>query len=99
MFRRPERLFKVNSIAATLDWPQIIGRIPNAVREIPARLRVTDRCAANWLDGKTKPNGDNVVQLMAAFDEVADEILRLSQRREGGLTEVQKRKPREILGD
>jgi len=97
-FHKREKLFRTTMTALALDWPLVIGRVPNATREIPARLNTTVRAVENWLQGRVKPSGDNVVALMREFDEVADAILEHAQRNQG-LTEVQKRKLREVLGE
>lgn len=99
MFHKPERLFRKTMNAIALDWPLVIGRVPDAVKQIPARLNTTPRAVENWLQGRTKPNGDNVVHLMANFPEVADAILEVSNLRTGGLTEVQKAKLLQIIGE
>lgn len=100
-YPRKERLFvKMSSLATAIDWPLVIGRVPNAVREIPARLNVTTRCTENWLQGRAKPSGDKVIALFAHFDEVADAILEASGRNDTGkLSQAQRRKLLEILGE
>jgi transcriptional regulator with XRE-family HTH domain len=83
----------MTAIAAT------ICRIPNARFEIPARLRVSSRTVENWLSGSTEPRASHLIALMREFDEVADDILRLSDRQQGGLTHEQKRKLLEAIGE
>jgi len=100
VFRKPEKFFRKTMTALALDWPMVIGRVPNAMREIPARVSATPRAVENWLQGRAKPNGDNVIQLFAQFDEVADAILEASGRNdEGKLSQEQRRKLLEILGE
>ena len=94
-FRSPRKVLPkhMSSIAAT------ICRVPNARFEIPARIRVSARTVENWLSGATEPRASHLIALMREFDEVADDILRLSSRQQGGLTEVQKRKLLEAIGE
>lgn len=99
MFPKPKQFFRTTMTALAVDWPLVIGRVPNATREIPARLNTTVRAVENWLQGRAKPNGDNVVHLMAHFDEVADALLEASNRKHGGLTFEQKRKLLEAIGE
>lgn len=100
VFHKRKQFFRTTMNALALDWPLVIGRVPNATREIPARLNTTVRAVENWLQGRAKPNGDNVVALMASFDEVADAILEASGRNDTGkLTQTQRRKLLEILGE
>lgn len=98
MFRKREQLFLKKMFSLAIDWPLVISRVPNASREIPARLGATARAVDHWLQGRSKPSADHVVGLMAEFDEVADAILEAS-RRNGGLTQVQKRKLLEAIGE
>lgn len=97
MFRPREKFFRVTTLA--LDWPNIISRVPNALREIPARTPNTTRTVFNWITGRAKPSGDNVVMLIAEFDEVHDAVLDAANRKQGGLTAVQTRKLLEVLGE
>lgn len=97
-FHSPEKYFRKTMNAIALDWSNIIARVPNAVREISARTDNTPRTIENWLQGRAKPNADNVVWLMSEFAEVADAILQAAKI-DNGLTEVQKRKLREVLGE
>jgi hypothetical protein len=97
--RPRERLFRMNTLTASLDCPLIISRIPNAVKEISARLSVSDKCAEHWLTGRAKPNGDNVVALLAQFDEVCDEVLRIANRNQGGLTQAQRTALLKVIGE
>lgn len=76
-----------------------ICRIPNARFEIPARLRVSARTVENWLSGSTEPRAHHLIALMREFDEVADDVLRLSQRQQGGLTQEQKAKLLKVIGE
>lgn len=94
-FRSPRKVLPkhMTALAAT------ICRIPNARFEIPARLRVSARTVENWLSGSTEPRAGHLIALMREFDEVADDVLRLSSRQQGGLTEVQKRKLLEAIGE
>lgn len=96
-FRKREHLFRTTMTALAIDWPLVIGRIPDAIRAIPAALNVTERCAGNWLQGRTKPSGDNVVCLLAHFDVVHDAILEAARGKPEGLTAVQARKLRDAL--
>jgi transcriptional regulator with XRE-family HTH domain len=95
VFRHTRKLLPkyMSAIAAT------ICRVPNARFEIPARLRVSARTVENWLSGSTEPRASHLIALMREFDEVADEILRMSDRQQGGLTQVQKRKLLEAIGE
>lgn len=97
-FRSTQKYFRKTMYSAALDWPNIISRVPNATKEIPARTQNTPRTVENWLQGRAKPNGDNVVFLMSQFAEIADAILEAAKIN-NGLTEVQKRKLREIIGE
>ena len=97
-FRSHEKYFRKTMNAIALDWPNIINRVPNAVKEISARTPNTPRTIENWLQGRAIPNGNNVVFLMSEFAEVADAILEAAKI-DNGLTEVQKRKLREVLGE
>ncbi len=97
-FRSPKQLFSKTMHAVALDWPRIISRVDNATKVIPKRSSLTPRCVENWLEGRSKPNADNVVWLMSEFAEVADEIL-AAAKIDNGLSEVQKRKLREVLGE
>lgn len=99
MFRPPEKYFRKTMTALALDWPNIISRVPNAVREIPARTPNTPRTVDNWLNGRAVPNGNNVVTLMALFDEVHDAVLEAANRKQSGLNAVQTRKLLEVLGE
>ena len=99
MFHKPEKYFRKTMTALAIDWPLVIGRVPNASREIPARLNTTTRAVENWLQGRAKPSGDNVVGLFAHFPEVTDAILKATGKDEGGLTWEQKRKLLQILGE
>jgi len=76
-----------------------ICRIPNARFEIPARLRVSARTVENWLSGSTEPRACHLIALMREFDEVADDVLRLSHRQQGGLTQEQKAKLLKVIGE
>jgi hypothetical protein len=92
-FRKREQFFRKAMTALALDWPLVIGRIPDAIRAIPARIDVTERCAGNWLQGRAKPSADNTVALMANFPEVADAILEAAGLNDNAsLTAVQRRK-------
>lgn len=97
-FRSTEKLFRKTMNAIALDWPNVIGRIPNAVKEISSRTTNTPRTIENWLQGRAIPNGNNVITLMSEFAEVADAILEVAKINQG-LTEVQKRKLLEVLGE
>lgn len=95
MLTRLRKGFSMTALAVEL--PRILTRIP-----LDAMATVTGRCertCRNWIDGITTPNAPDLITLMTHFDEVADDVLRLSARQQGGLTEVQKRKLREIIGD
>lgn len=99
MFPKRKQFFRTTMNALALDWPLVIARVPNALREIPARLNVTPRCTENWMQGRSKPSADNVVALIAMFDEVHDAIIERANRKSGGLTAVQTRKLLEVLGE
>lgn len=99
MFRKPERLFRKTMNALALDWPLVIGRVPDAAKAIPARLNTTPRAVENWLQGRAKPSADNVVGLICHFDVVADAILSATNRSDKGLTWEQKNKLLQILGE
>lgn len=91
-FRKPEQLFRKTMTALALDWPLVIGRVPDAIRAIPAALGVTERCTGNWLEGRAEPRANNVVALMANFPEVADAILEAAGLNDnGGLSAVQRK--------
>lgn len=96
-FRPPQRFLDL-TMSAALAISQAILRVPDAPRAIPRRIPVSGQTVSNWIEGRTTPSAVNLIQLMAEFDEVADEVLRLSQRG-GGLTEVQKRKLLEAIGE
>lgn len=99
MFRKQEKFFRKTMTAVALDWPLVIGRVPDAVKQIASRNIATPRAAENWLQGRAKPSGDNVVQLFAHFPEVADAILEATKRNEKGLTWEQRTKLLQILGE
>jgi hypothetical protein len=48
---------------------------------LPAPPERPPRTAENWLAGEHAPNGENLVELMAACSELADEINRLVAER------------------
>ena len=83
----------MTAIAAT------ICRIPNARLEIPARIRVSPRTVENWLSGSTEPRATHLIALMHHFAEVTDDVLRMAQRERGGLTQVQKERLMEVIGE
>jgi transcriptional regulator with XRE-family HTH domain len=83
----------MSAIAAT------ICRIPNARFEIPARLRVSARTVENWLSGSTEPRAGHLIALMREFAEVTDEVLKLAERQRSGLTEAQREKLLEAIGE
>lgn len=95
VFRPPCKYLPKNmtAIAAT------ICRIPNARFEIPARLRVSARTVENWMSGSTEPRSTHLIALMQHFAEVTDDVLKLAQRQPGGLTETQKQKLLEAIGE
>ena len=99
MFHKREQYFRKTMTALALDWPLVIGRVPDAVKAIPACLNTTPRAVENWLQGRAKPSADNVVGLIANFDVVADAILQATNRNEGGITWEQRRKLLSILGE
>lgn len=95
VFRSLSKLLPQNmtAIAATLC------RVPNARLSIPAAIGVSARTVENWLSGSTQPTATNLIALMREFDEVADEVLRLSSRQQGGLTHEQKAKLLKVIGE
>lgn len=95
LFRPTRKLLPkyMTAIAAT------ICRIPNARFEIPARIRVSSRTVENWLSGSTEPRAGHLIALMREFAEVTDDVLKLAERQRGGLTEVQKSKLLEAIGE
>lgn len=95
--RSPRKLDHKTMGALALDWPNLISRIPDATRRIPARTPVTASTVGKWLQGCTKPNSDNVVHLMAEFSEFADAVLEAANRKQNGLSHVQKAKLLEVL--
>jgi len=74
---------------------QIVLKVPNAAREIPRRIRVTPQTVNNWIEGKTMPSAGNLVALIAEFDEVTTEVLRIAGKRT--LTDAQYRAARQAL--
>lgn len=95
LFRSTRKLLPqyMSAIAAT------ICRVPNARFEIPAKIRVSARTVENWLSGATQPSAENLIALMREFDEVADDVLKLAQRQQGGLTHEQRRKLLTVIGE
>lgn len=95
MLTRPRKEFSMSALA--LELPRDLTRIP-----LDAMATVTGRCkrtCRNWIDGITTPNAPDLILLMKEFDQVTDDVLRLSSRQQGGLTEVQKRKLLEAIGE
>jgi len=80
-----------------LDWSQMVSRIPDAVRQIPARTPVTPGTVAKWLQGSTKPSADNVAILMEEFAEFADAMVERAKVRHGAFTFQEARKLKEAL--
>lgn len=100
MFSRSQRKLALKTMNAfALDWPNIVSRIPDATRVIPARTKYTASTVGKWLQGLAKPSGDSVATLLMEFDEFHDAILEATQRKGDGLTAVQKRKLLEVLGE
>lgn len=96
--RSPRKFAAKTMTSLALDWPNLISRIPDATRVIPARTRYTASTVGKWLQGQTKPNGDSVFALMSHFDEFADAILEAAGRAENDkLSQVEKRRVRELL--
>jgi transcriptional regulator with XRE-family HTH domain len=95
VFRSPFKVLPKNmtAIAAT------ICRIPNARLSIPAAIGVSSRTVENWLSGSTEPRAGHLIALMRAYAEVTDDVLKLAERQRGGLTEVQKSKLLEAIGE
>lgn len=98
-FRSTEKYFRKTMNAIALDWPNIISRVPNAAKEIPARTPNTPRTVENWLQGRSIPNGNNVVFLMSEFAEVADAILEAANRKQDGLSQTQREAILKIIGE
>ena len=98
MSSRSPRKFSVKTMATlALDWPNLVSRIPDATRVIPARTRYTASTVGKWLQGQSKPNGDSVVTLMAEFAEFADAVIEKTNRKGSGLSQVQTQKLLEVL--
>ena len=95
VFRHPRKLLPKNmsAIAATLC------RIPNARLSIPAAIQVSARTVENWLSGATQPTAQNLIALMREFDEVADDVLQMTDRANSNLTHEQRRKLLQVLGE
>lgn len=88
---------ELSMTALALELPRVLTRIP-----LDAMATVTGRCkrtCSNWIDGVTSPSAPDLIALMTHFDEVTDDVLRLSQRQQGGLTHEQKRKLLEAIGE
>lgn len=96
MVFRPLRKLLPNNMTAIAAT---ICRIPNARFEIPARLRVSSRTVENWLSGSTEPRAGHLIALMRHFAVVTDGVLKLAERERGGLTETQKAKLLEAIGE
>lgn len=92
-FEKPRKFLSETMSAMAIS--QMILRIPNAAREIPRRISVTPQTVSNWIEGKTQPNATNLVALMAEFDEVTTEVLRMAGKRT--LTDAQMRAARDAL--
>lgn len=99
MSHRSCQKFLGRSMTAALALSQAILRVPNAQRAIPRVLGVTAQTVSNWIDGKSAPSADNLISLMAEFDEVADAVLEASNRKQHGLTHEQRSKLLKLLGD
>jgi len=95
VFRSPSKLLPQNmsAIAATLC------RVPNARLSIPAAIGVSARTVENWLSGATQPTAGNLIALMREFDEVADDVLQMTERAQANLTHAQRRKLLSIIGE
>lgn len=83
----------MTAIAAT------ICRIPNARLSIPAALGVSARTVENWLSGSTESRAGHLIALMRHYAEVTDDVLKLAERKPGGLSETQKAKLLEAIGE
>jgi hypothetical protein len=88
--RSVRKFARLTMQAIALDWPNLISRIPDAARSIPARTPVTASTVVKWLQGCTKPSGDNVAILFAEFDEFADAFKERMNRKDPGLTHEQR---------
>lgn len=100
--QKPEALPIVHDAAIQdeIYWPVLA-----ALKSVPAAAIVratgcTARSAENWRSGATQPSAVYLLTLMANVAEVADAILEASGRNNTGkLSEVQRRKLLEILGE
>lgn len=100
MSSRSPRKFSLKTMHAfALDWPNLVSRIPDATRVIPARTKYTASTVGKWLQGLAKPSGDSVATLLMEFDEFHDAIIEATNRKREGLTAVQTRKLLEVLGE
>jgi hypothetical protein len=57
------------------------GLLKHAAKLLARASGTTPRNAENWLAGVHAPNGENLVELMAACSELAEEINRLVEER------------------
>lgn len=80
---------------SALAISEMILKIPDAAREIPRRISVTPQTVNNWLDGSTTPSALNLVALMAEFDVVTTEVLKMAGKRP--LTDSQLNAARQAL--
>lgn len=95
MLTRLRKGFSMSALA--LELPRVLTRIP-----LDVMATVTGRCkrtCRNWIDGITTPSAPDLILLMKELDDVTDQVLILADRQRGGLTEVQKRQIRELIGE
>lgn len=86
---------ELSMTALAVEFPRVLTRIP-----LDAMATVTGRCkrtCRNWIDGITTPSAPDLILLMKNFEEVTDDVLRLSDRQPQGLTHEQRRKVQEAL--
>jgi hypothetical protein len=64
------------------------GPLKNATKLLARHARTTPRTAENWLAGTHAPNGEKLINLMAACESLVEEIQRLIAERRAGRSEL-----------
>ena len=94
---KPAQKLLSKAMPAALALSQAFLRIPDAQRTVPSRLGVTTQTFLNWIEGKSAPSADNLINAMAEFDEVHDAVMEAAHRKPAGLSRTQTRKLLEVL--
>ena len=70
--------YKVGICAAI--WREF-GRMKGGAKLAARAANVSERSTENWFAEKNAPNGEQLLELMASSDAIADEVLRLVAER------------------